>query len=80
MKLVQKIKIKSKDIPIHWFDYFIFYDTKRNGIKLKSNFNRIALTEKNFFNYCINNFNSLPMFLRNENDFKSFLHNLSEIL
>lgn len=80
LKLVQKIKLNYNDIPNDWLNYFTFYNTTRNGIKLKTNFRRIDIINKNFFNHCIQLFNDLPILLRNEDNFKNFVNNLFDVL
>ena len=68
LKLVFRIKFNSPVIPNHWFSYFDFYST-RNGIKLKTEFRRIELINKKYFNYCIELFNSQPFMLRQSSNF-----------
>lgn len=52
LKLVSEIKTNSCKIPENWFNHFVFQNT-RNGIILKTDFRRIDLIDKKYFNYCI---------------------------
>ena len=79
LKLVFDVKSKSPKIPINWFDHFVFQNT-RNGIKLKTDFKRIDLIDKKYFNYCIKLFNLLPFNIRNECNFKFYLNFLTDFL
>ena len=76
LKLMHKIKSKSNDIPNHWFNYFNFYETSRNRILIKTH----LTSDKFYFNHCIKLFNESPIFMRNDNNFNSFLSKLSNIL
>ena len=60
LKIVFRINSHSPSIPNHWLDYFYF---TTNGVKLKTEFKRIELMNKKYFNYSIELFNSHPFML-----------------
>jgi hypothetical protein len=58
--------MKFSDIKTEWFSEMLFYESTRNGIFCKINSNRLSLSDKYFFDYCIKLFNKLPKHIRNE--------------
>ena len=76
LKILYKVRHFPQKMPINWSQNFDFYQTSRNGLFIRTNFRRIDRTDKNFFNYCINLFNNLPIFKRNQIDCNSFLNDL----
>ena len=73
LKIVFKIKQNSPKIRTDWLNQIQFYETSRNGTYCKTTMNRISLSDKYIFNYSVVLFNSLPIFIRNENCFNKFL-------
>ncbi len=73
LKLLFKSINNYDSTPHSWRQIFITKDT-RNGLLLESLNTRINFCDKNFFNYCITLFNSLPKCIRNENSFVKFMN------
>ena len=64
----------------HDFFYFIVSNNSRNGLLLCKPKTRIKFCDKNIFIYSIDLFNSLPIDIRNETNFKCFLTKCTEFL
>ena len=80
IKIVYKCVNNCVGIPHEWKQMYKFNDNQRNGKILYKPFSRNAFSQKNFFNYSIDLFNSLPKTLRNEIHLKTFLINCKSIL
>ena len=76
LKMLYKVRHSPQKMPINRTQNFNFYQTSRNGLFIRTQFRRIDRIDKNFFNYCIKIFNNLPLFKRNQIDFKGFLNDL----
>ena len=65
--------MRVPDIKNNWLTEICFYESTRNGICCKTIMNRICLTDKYFFDYCIKLFNGLPKNVRNECKISKFV-------
>jgi len=72
LKYVFKSIYNFSDVPLSWKNKFVMKDS-RNGILLEPIHTRIRLCDQNFYIYSINLFNSLPISVRNEKSFVTFM-------
>jgi hypothetical protein len=73
LKIVFKCIHNRYDVPLSWKNIFTLKNT-RNGPILNSLKTRTHFCDKNFFSYTILLFNSLPTFIREDNNLNSFLN------
>ena len=74
LKTIFKIKMNFTNISENWKNELIFYESSRNGVFCKINLNRINLSDKYIFDYCVKLFNCLPLDVRNECKFNTFVN------
>ena len=79
MKLLFKIKSNNLYIPQKWFHELTFKENPRTGCRADTKINRLIKSDKYIFNYSVKLFNSLPMNVRNECNFNSFVNNLNDL-